>query len=655
MESTGPDPGRGRFIRAVVAGSILAFAINLVMLAGAETSLLQDPGLLGGFYDAQARAFLDGKLAVDPLSAGFEGFLIDGGTYLYFGPLPALLRVPIAALTHDLDGQLTQLSMLAAFCVLMAATGRLQWRLRSLVRPDAPVERADTVAAFLMQLAVGTGIPLFLASQAIVYHEAELWGAALAVAAVDAIAGVVARPDARRIAWAGALAALAISTRVSVGLGPVLALGGLAAAATVPALRGLAPAGGGRRLALGLAAAALIPLALSAAVNQAKFGQPFGLPLDRQVFSSIDANRQAALQANGGSLFGAKYVPTTLVQAVRPDAAGTTRGFPYVGLPRDRATVIGDVRFDTIDHSLSAPTSMPLLFLLAIAGLVAAVRRAPLRPLLPVLAGTAAGAATSLTIAYVTTRYLADFLPFLLLAALVGLHALLDSPAVPRRALLGVAAALVLVGAVMNGSAGLVNQRLLSAVAAEDARADFVRTQERWDKRLGRRPHGVRFGRELPPPGVPGDLFVLGDCDGLYVAGRADWLPVERTERSGLRRYDARLPGPSRGSLVTLGSGSSRVEVAAPPGRPLEVLVGGRRTGAGAAVPTAGVRRMELSFQPDVVAGRFVASVRLDGEPAAEAPAPYDRLAAERLGPGVRRAGSPAPDLCRSLARRARG
>ena len=89
------------------------------------------------------------------------------------------------------------------------------------------------------------------------------------------------------------------------------------------------------------------------------------------------------------------------------------------------------MRFDTLERSLSAPTSMPLLVLLALAGLVVAAARRPLRPLLVLAAGAAAGAGLSLTIAYVTTRYLADFLPFLLLAALIGVQALLPAAGRP--------------------------------------------------------------------------------------------------------------------------------------------------------------------------------------------------------------------------------
>ena len=64
-------------------------------------------------------------------------------------------------------------------------------------------------------------------------------------------------------------------------------------------------------------------------------------------------------------------------------------------------------------------------------------------------------------------------------------------------------------------------------------------------------------GAALPALGTPGDLFVLGDCDGMYAAGQFEWVPVERTPRSGVRLLTARLTGGSRPQpLVTLGSGA---------------------------------------------------------------------------------------------------
>lgn len=657
--------GRPRFVRAALLGSLVALVLDVLMLSGGHAGLLRDPGLLGGFYDVQARSLLEGHVSVDPEAVGFEGFVIDGNTYVYFGPVPALLRMPVLALTDSLDGRLTQLSMLLAFLVLLGATALLHRLVRSAVRPGAAQGPGDAAGAFLLQLAVGAGaVPLYLASRPVVYHETELWGAALAVAALAAIVGVVAKPTGRRIALAGAAVALAINTRVPAGLGPMLAL--LAVAAFVAA--GRIPCATGARSVGLLAAAALVPLGLSAAVNIAKFGEPFGIPLDKQVFSSFDPNRKAALADNGGSLFGAKFVPTTLVQAVRPDAIGTTRSFPYLGLPREEAPVIGGARFDTIEQSLSAPTSMPLLCVLALVGFVAAARRRALRPLLAVAAATAAGSAVSLTIAYVTTRYLADFLPFLLLGALIGLHVLLERGR-RIRALVAGMAVLTLVGVAVNGSVGLVTQRLLSPETTEADRAGFVEDQDTVDDALGRAPHGLATGPELPRPGTPGDLFAIGDCDGLYVAGHSEWLAVERTERTGVRRLTARFPrrAPARAeALATLGSGERRVTVTYGPGSDMTVRAGEKITGRGRLPASGGTEApVVITFGP-VTETSHIVSVEVGGRLAVEAPAPYDRLAALRLrddpedralrpfSGAVRRAASPEPRVCRRLLRRSR-
>ena len=665
-----PDPvaGRRRFYRAALLGSLVALVVDVVMLAGGHPSLVRDTGPLGAFYDVQGRALLHGHLDVDPGAVGFEGFDIDGRTYLYFGPVPALLRLPVLAVTHGLDGRLTQLSMLLALAVLLGFGARLHWRLRALVSEDAPVDRPDAIAAFLVQVALGAGgVALFLASTPQVYYEAELWGAAFSVAAVDALVGILRRPSGRRIAWAGLLAALAVNTRFSVGLGPILALAvvGVGAAAQLRPVRALAWLGPPRGQVTGrtvayLAAAALAALATSAAVNQAKFHRPFGFPIDKQLDSRIDPNRRALLKANGNSLFGVKYVPSTLLQTVRPDAVGAVRAFPFVGLPHAPPANVGGLRFDLREQSLSAFTSMPLLCLLALVGLVAVVRRVPLRPLTGVLAGTLAGYAPALAIADITTRYLADLLPFLLLAGLVGLRVLLAGPPRRRGWILAGVATLTLVGLATNGGAGLVFQRLLNPTTSEADRAAFVRTQNDVDRALGRRARGVHGGARLPARarGALGDLFVVGPCAGLYVATlHGSWLPVERTDRSGLYRVRIRLPrplGPAPRTLLTVGAGREQL-VLTLRGTARRMLVslsiGGRL--AARSPPLAIPRRpatVVLSIDP--FAGRYYATVRVGGRTALSTPAPYDPNAAVTVGGGAQPLPSRAP-VCREVARRA--
>lgn len=641
---------RRRFAGAAAAGSLIALVVDLWILLGGHLALLRRAGQLGSFFDIQGRALLHGHIAIPPGSIGIEGFVIGGHTYEYYGPVPALGRLPILALTHRYDGRLTEVSMLLALLVLLWATARMHGRLRALVAPEEELGRPALAAVVLVQVAVGAGsVVAFLLGWLSVYHETELWGAALSLAAFSAITGVILRPRARGIVWAGVLAALAVNTRVSVGLGPIVALGALTLAAAVPRLASLGPVAPVRRgLVVLLALATLAPLVSSVAVNEAKFHRPFGIPLDKQIDSQSDPARRATLAANGGSLFGAKFVPTTLLQTLRPDALGTTRAFPWVGVPRHRPRVVGHVVFDQREESLSAPTSMLLLCVLFVVGLVAVVRRRRLWPLAGPLAGAAIAYVPALTIAYVATRYLADLLPLLLLGGLVGLTVALERP---RAWLLPVLAAGCLLGIVVNASTGLVLGRLLAPNTARADRAAFVSEQDRIDARLGRRPHGVAAGAALPAEpghGAPGDLFVVGRCDGLYVLGRLDaWLPVERTARTGM--FAVRLPATVRPGPV-LRLGGIRLSAAGPPARRVFTLTEGGRLHPGS--PVAAPGGAELSVTVDPIGAANFASVAFGGRTVASAFVPYRLGTVPRAADGARILPGAAP-VCARIARRA--
>lgn len=642
------DTARRRFMRAALAGSVVALLLDVLMLSDGRLDLWHQMGLLGSFFDAQGRALLHGHLSVPAASVSFEGFVIGGHTYMYFGPVPALLRLPVLLVTHGLDGRLTQLSMLLALVVLLSAGAGVHWRVREFVRPGAPLGDSERAAVFLMALALGAGgVPLFLASWPVVYHESELWGAALSLAALDAVLAVVARPSGKRIAWAGALSLLAVNSRASVGAGPIIALGlvaiGVGARAagdvirdgesrTARAARILAGFGPvvlerPRRVLIFLVVAAVVALGSSLAVNEAKFHSLVGLPLNSQVNTHIDPMQHAAVVANHGSLFGLKFLPTTLLATVRPDALGQTRAFPFIGLPESPPTVIGSVRFIALLPSLSAFTSMPMFCLLLLAGLPLLLRRPEIRPLTGVLVGAAAAFVPALTVPSVATRYLADLLPFLWIGASAGLQALPRSVRLGaairrprgRRAGLAVMGLLVLVAILINGSVGLVEQRLLAPTTSPAQRASFVRTQDDIDRDLGRAPHGIRAGARLPSLaiGPVGDLFDLDHCAGLYVEGvSGSWLAVERGDRSGLHSLSVRFPGAHepRGpeALVALGAGAKRVTVATQRSGArviFSVWVARRAIATSAPVSVSSTRPTRVTVQVDPLGGGSFLSV----------------------------------------------
>lgn len=604
MATVNPDAeptDRSRYYRACAIGGLIAAVVFTWMIAAGRLDLMR-AGELRHLYDSQAHSLLDGRWDIPRDELGLEAWIIDGKAYMYFGPVPSLLRMPIAAFTDRFDGRLTQLSMLAAFMVLLVFTTRLAWRVRGLVRGAAPVGMFEMIAAGVFTFVVGAGsVVLFLASRPIVYHEAELWGAALAMASYDFIVAFVVRPDRRSLTGAGVFAGLAFLTRASVGVGPVVALALLLLArllvaahrrvdrrALVAPLRwlGVGAEDANRGYLAPLAFAVAVPSLLYMYVNYARFGHPWSLPITRHftVLEGIDPMRLEALAANGNSQFGLKFLPTNVVAMLRPDGLGSDGLFPWLTFPPP-ADVIGGVVFDTIDWSASIPASMPLLFLLAVVGAVAVFRRARPSPRtsdtsdvsrtsgisaaalrIPVL-GAFAGGFVTLTIYFIAHRYISDFLPLLLLLGIAGLHALVRTLTGPGRRRLPVRAgvaglvALVVLSLWANFALALRYQRAFNEFLTPSERAAFVGFQHEVDQRV---PGGSRFdlgrGDVLPPPepGLADTLFVVGDCDGLYWTDGETWFAVERTAGGGsypLRvSFPDRPPG-TRETLLTVGAG----------------------------------------------------------------------------------------------------
>ncbi|HEY4397360.1 MAG TPA: hypothetical protein VGO28_06770 [Acidimicrobiia bacterium] len=566
------DPsGRRRFRLAALVGGLLAALVFFWMVNAGQLNPFHAERF-GNFYDIQAHSLLHLHWDVPAKQVAFEGFLVDGKTYVYFGPVPALLRLPVVAITDSLDGRLTQVSMLAAFAVAIVFLTRLSWRIRGLVRGDAPVSRLElwAVGGYVFLIATGS-VMLFLASRAFVYHETELWGAALALAAYDAILGALLEPSRRWIILAGIWTSAAFLTRATVGAGPLVALGIVLAAVVLRRLstrRLAAPARwlgapdrlGSSSMIWWLAAAIAVPVVLYAYVNYSRFGSFFGLPLDQQVYSQFNPARRRALADNGGSLFGLKFLPTQLLQLVRPDGWRFDSLFPWIAFPGP-ATVLGGVTFDTRDWASSIPATMPALTVLGGTGVVMLVRRAGAAAVRAPLIGAVIGGLATLTIAFVANRYMSDLLPAVVLASLVGFHVLLGAARrTPRPTWTRVVAVAVLVlvpiSLWVNFALAFSYQRALDPQAAGE-RSGFIGFQQDVDDLIPGGPRGnVQFGPELPARGARGELFVVGDCGGLYWSDSREWTAVERGNGAGHFRLQVRFPDVAGGEEALLGIGS---------------------------------------------------------------------------------------------------
>jgi hypothetical protein len=541
-------------------------------------SFLRKLGYQTNFYDLQTRAMLNGRLTIPNGSIGDEGFVHGGHTYTYFGLFPSILRMPILVVTHSLDGRLTAPSILAAWLVSAVFFVLLAWRVRILVRGDAPVGRAEAASFGVLTATFLAGSAfLWLASTPYVFSEDLAWSVALTVGSIFCLLGMMDRPSWGGLVASGVLMIAANQDRSTTGW--ATAVGALLIAGWFALGRG---GNDNKRWALPLAGAGVLAIALGAVVNYAKFGMLFGLPIDEQVYSMVNAYRQKFLASNHNSEVGTAFIPSNLVAYLRPDGIQFSSVFPFITLPASPAPALGGVLFDRLYRTASMPSSMPLLFGLSFWGLVSAFRRgAPgqvARTRLLLLAAGAAGAALMIW-GYIAPRYLADFLPFLAIGSSVGLADIWrrqDGRTRGRRKLVTLVIAVVALYSVAAniGIAVTPNEQW---TVAQDFR--YVQAQKAVSDITGGqiRSRVVRSG-VLPDYAPAGQLRVIGDCDALYISNgenyspdpatqfhRQTWQPVQYGHR--LQRLFDVTPrgGDSPASVTLVTAGAWTIAVAAKP------------------------------------------------------------------------------------------
>ncbi len=589
---------------------MLALIVFAALLGGGTPGGLLERGpFTSDLFDAQAHALLEGRLDVDPEVAGIEGFEIDGRTHLYYGLAPAVLRLPVAAMTDRADGRLTALSMVLALAVALWATSRLVWRARQWVVPvEVPPRRWEPAVVGAAVAGVGLASPLlYLSARPIVYHEVELWGTATTLMALHAVLGWWDHPTRARLAAASAWVLLALNTRASVGSGAVVAFALVAALSLwwrhVPWRR--APA---------LAVAILVPVAAYATVNMARFDSPYEVPFEHQVLSRFDAARQATLAATDDSLFGPEFAPTALLTYLRPDGLGVQRLFPWVTF-RESSTRIGDPAFDTVDRSASLPVVAPVPLLLAAVGVGSMVRRRGRHPWAALSIGTATGLTSTLTIAFIAHRYLADFTPALVLPAALGLWVVAErlSTARPTRRRAAVVGLATLAGAstVVSAALAVQAQRLFILPSTDDRRGFVALQYTVHDALRGGPPPAVSRAERLPPPGPRGSVVVLKGCEGLFWSDGDTWSALELGEGRGWV-LDGPLPA---GTTTLVGSSGWEVRADVTAGRVTVRYEGADGTvQAGDAIPLESARCPPVTVDLDVSRGGV--RVVIDGHPA---------------------------------------
>jgi hypothetical protein len=499
-------------------------------------------GYASRFFEAQAQSFLDGNIALPKGSMGIEGFIVDGRTYMYFGPWPALLRIPMMLVTHDFDGRMTLVSMLVAWLLFAVMAARLVWLVRRCLVPERPVTRLEAVLAglFLVMATGGTTLT-FDASLPWAYHEVYLWQAALVTTAAYWMVRVALEPTANGVRWLALVALATALTRTTGGFGVCLGVVVLALW-----MRHGKSFEGRRSLWVGVMLAGLVPLLVAIAYNLAKFHHPFMFPLENQVWTDVNAHRREALEVNGGSITGLQFFWTSLVNYFSPGGIRFVDYFPWITLPATNARAHGGAFIDQSYRTGSVTAFMPMLLVMALSSLAVLLR--PTKRLaqgLGVRALRIPAAATVLmtggvmAYGYIAHRYTSEFVPALLLGGAIALWALVLPLAERSRVvavpLVGSIAVLTAYSLVAQGLTGFSS----AAFAYRGPPLDrYLSVQDKLSGGAGSAFAGlIKASPDLPDRGTGSadDLHIRGNCDGLYLNTGDEnepWVVVEERSKA---------------------------------------------------------------------------------------------------------------------------
>ena len=138
--------------------------------------------VLGGAYDSQAEHFLRGDVGVDSNAIAHETMIVNGKVRMYFGPFPALFRIPLNFVYPPGHGKWSRISgFCAGVIALFAFAGLVQTALRSSALSSNA--RNWIGNACVIGFAFGSPLLLLLGNLSI-YDEAIIWGLAWSLAAL---------------------------------------------------------------------------------------------------------------------------------------------------------------------------------------------------------------------------------------------------------------------------------------------------------------------------------------------------------------------------------------------------------------------------------------------------------------------------------------
>ena len=380
-------------------------------------------------FNSMLEHMLHGRFDVDPQVVKTEGFLRNGRIYSYFGVWCALLRLPLW-IVRRMNVDITFWSCLTAVCVAGMAKVRavLLIRKRALDRSSA----SWAIGLMLAYVVLGGSAIAYLAES--LYQEAMFWAYAFAAIFVYfAVKGIVRGSfDMRALTCMATCAGLALLTRVSAGVGLILATLLLLFALVLqpragemlagsPRIKWLANAVTEGRILLPLGILAVF-IAATGAVNYFRWGNPavfanYDLYMERNSWPSF----VSSLHTYGA--FNLRRIPFGLAYYFLPVWVLHCPSGQLL-FESTLTRLFGDIELPPSSFLLT--DLLPLCFILLLA--VAAWRRRGSRSratgqwVLSVSLGLLAPCVLMLTLAWMIYRYRLEFYPEIDFLALLGLY-----------------------------------------------------------------------------------------------------------------------------------------------------------------------------------------------------------------------------------------
>ena len=159
---------------------VLSVVLWLFTMTGGRDIFVKE--VLGGAYDSQAEHFLRGDVGVDSAAIGHETMIVNGKVRMYFGPFPALLRIPLNFIYPAGHGKWSRIS---GFCAGVIALFAFASLVRTALRSSPLSSRARNWVGNACVIGFALGSPLLLlVGNLSIYDEAIIWGLAWSLAAL---------------------------------------------------------------------------------------------------------------------------------------------------------------------------------------------------------------------------------------------------------------------------------------------------------------------------------------------------------------------------------------------------------------------------------------------------------------------------------------